>query len=167
MTFDIELRPLRASDLDRVLQLEQALFGLGAWSYAMLAEELGGPGRWYRAATIKELGSIGPAPLAGYSGLWFDGEDAQIMTIGVAPAYQRRGIGALLLTELIEQANRMGARAVLLEVAVNNAGAIGMYQKFGFEQLAVRKRYYQPEGLDAYVMRYQFKAEPIEPEPES
>ena len=36
---------------------------------------------------------------------------------------------------------------------MTNAPAIAMYEKFGFERLGLRKRYYQPEDLDAYTMR--------------
>ncbi|SNS57146.1 ribosomal-protein-alanine N-acetyltransferase [Micrococcales bacterium KH10] len=151
--FRYTVRPLRASDLDRVVGLERELFGAGAWSYGMLAEELGGKGRWYIAATYRDLTSIGPEPLVGYAGLWFDGEVVQIMTVGVAPGHQGRGAGRMLIKALIEHARKVGATAVLLEVAVNNEAALHLYSEFGFEQVGLRKRYYQPENLDAYTMR--------------
>lgn len=150
---DVSLRPMRAGDLDRVLALEVELFGASAWSYGMLAEELGGPGRWYVVATQRLPQSIGPAPVVGYAGLWFDGDAVQIMTIGVSLTNQKCGIGALLLQAIVDQARELQAESVLLEVAVNNGPAIAMYQKFGFEQLGVRRRYYQPEDVDAYTMR--------------
>jgi ribosomal-protein-alanine N-acetyltransferase len=118
------VRPLRASDLPQVVGLEVELFGRGAWSYGMLAEELGGVGRWYVAAEEVRLDRAGPGDVVGYAGLWFDGEITQVMTTGV-----------------------------LLEVAVTNTAAITMYEKFGFVRLGLRKRYYQPEDVDAYTMR--------------
>ncbi len=149
----VDVRPMRAGDLDSVLQLEGELFGAGAWSYGMLAEELGGPGRWYIVATLRSAGSIGPAPVIGYAGLWFDGEAAQIMTIGVTAAHQKTGVGASLLDALIGHARALQAECVLLEVAVTNEPALAMYEKFGFERLGIRRRYYQPEDVDAYTMR--------------
>lgn len=149
----VNIRPMRAKDLGRVAQLEVSLFGAGAWSPAMLADELGGPGRWYVVLERDGLDHVGPDPVIGYAGLWFDGEQTQIMTIAVDRAYQRKGLGALLLAELIERSKKLRATGVLLEVRVDNTAAIELYRSFGFEQLSVRKRYYQPEDIDAYTMR--------------
>ncbi len=149
---DVRIRPLRAKDLDRVVELERELFGPGAWTYGMLVDELAGLGRWYIAAEPVVPFVAGPQPPAGYGGLWFDGEVTQIMTIGVASEYQHHGIGSALLNAMIERSLDLGARAVLLEVRVDNAAALGMYDKYGFKTLRVRKRYYQPEDVDAYTM---------------
>jgi len=149
---------MRASDLDRVLALEVELFGAGAWSYAMLAEELGGSGRWYVVVTERDEASVGPEPVIGYAGLWFDGEVTQVMTIGVTLDRQHQGAGTVLLEALVARSRELGAHGVLLEVAVDNPAAIAMYEKFGFERLGLRKRYYQPEDVDAYTMRL-----PLEP----
>ncbi|GAA2243385.1 ribosomal protein S18-alanine N-acetyltransferase [Rarobacter faecitabidus] len=147
------LRAMRASDLDRAIALEVTLFGNQAWSYGMLAEELGGPGRWYIVATYRDLASIGPEPVVGYAGLWFDGEVTQIMTVGVDPHHQGRGAGRRLIEALIARSREVGASAVLLEVAVHNEAALHLYASYGFEQLGLRKRYYQPGDVDAYTMR--------------
>ncbi|MBO0608639.1 ribosomal protein S18-alanine N-acetyltransferase [Myceligenerans salitolerans] len=155
---EFHCRPLRSSDFDRVLWLERDLFGSGAWTYGMLADELAALGRWYIVATVDEPGTIGPDPVVGYAGLWFDGDDAQIMTIGVAKDYQRCGVGRLLLEALIAHARKLKAQAVLLEVRIDNEPALAMYRRSGFEVLAVRKRYYQPEDKDAYTMRLDLRA---------
>ena len=147
------LRPLRAADLPRVALLEIELFGRSAWSFGMLAEELGALGRWYVAAEEVREDRVGPGDVFGYAGLWFDGELSQIMTIGVATEAQHTGVGSRLLQALIDHSRTLGARGLLLEVAVNNIPAIAMYEKFGFARLGVRKRYYQPEDVDAYTMR--------------
>jgi len=78
---------------------------------------------------------------------------AQVMTLGTARRYQSRGVGRLLLQALVDRSRVLRARAVFLEVAVDNAHAIALYEQFGFERLGVRKRYYQPENTDAYTMR--------------
>ncbi len=153
MITEVRLRPLRNADFDRVLELERQLFGRGAWTYGMLADELAGLGRWYIVAEPERLDRAGDQPVVGYAGLWFDGDVTQVMTIGVDPAVQRHGVGRQLLTALIERSRKVKAEAVLLEVRVDNAPAIEMYRDFGFEILGVRKRYYQPEDMDAYTMR--------------
>lgn len=149
----VDLRPLRAADFDRVLELERILFGPGAWTYGMLAEELGGLGRWYVVAEEDLQHRAGVGPVVGYAGLWFDGDVTQVMTIGVDPAYQGRGIGRQLLAALVDRSRRLGAEAVLLEVRTDNLPALALYERFGFQHLGVRKRYYQPEDKDAYTMR--------------
>lgn len=154
------VRPLRASDLPRVVELEVELFGRGAWSHGMLAEELGGLGRWYVAAEEVRLDRAGPGDVVGYAGLWFDGEITQVMTLGVATRAQHCGIGSQLLVALVDRSRELGATGVLLEVAVTNDAAVTMYEKFGFVRLGLRKRYYQPEDVDAYTMRLDLTAAP-------
>jgi ribosomal-protein-alanine N-acetyltransferase len=158
MISEVRLRPLRNKDFDRVLELERQLFGRGAWTYGMLADELAGLGRWYIVAEPERLDRAGDQPVVGYAGLWFDGDVTQIMTIGVDPSVQRHGVGRQLLTALIERSRKLKAEAVLLEVRVDNAPAIEMYADFGFQVLGVRKRYYQPEDKDAYTMRLDLAA---------
>jgi [ribosomal protein S18]-alanine N-acetyltransferase len=147
-TGDVRLRPLVPGDLPQLVALESELFGAGAWTRAMLAEELTGPGRWYVGAEVPSSST-----LAGYAGLWFDGDDVQVMTIGVTQAHQGRRIGGLLMVALLDRARELGAGAALLEVRVDNAPALALYEQFGFERLALRKRYYQPEDADAWTMR--------------
>ena len=97
-------------------------------------------------------GTIKPSAIRGYAGFWYDGEDAEIMTIGVAKEHQRQGIAASMLAALIAKAREQGARRMLLEVRVDNDPALALYRRFGFERMGLRKRYYQPEGIDAYTM---------------
>jgi len=147
---DVVLRHLRFDDLDQVLALERTLFGPGAWTAGMFRDEIDGWGRWYLVAEDR---AATPPRMVGYAGLWFDGDVSQVMTIGVAPAAQRRGIGAALLGAIVAQSRELGAEAVLLEVRVDNDPAIRLYESFGFEPLGLRRRYYQPEDVDALTMR--------------
>lgn len=140
------LRPLGPDDLDALEAMEHALFGAGAWSRASLAEEIDGPGRWY-------VGAESAGELVGYAGLWFDGVDAQVMTLGTRTDVQRRGIGRMLLDALLDRARELRADSMLLEVRVDNEPALELYRRAGFEQLGLRKRYYQPENVDAWTMR--------------
>lgn len=142
------IRPLTGADVPRLVELERELFGAGAWSAAMLREELAAPGRWY-------VGLDDPASggLVAYAGLWFDGDAATVMTLGVARSAQRRGVGAALLDALVARARSLDAHALLLEVRVDNEAAIALYRRAGFEVLRRRRRYYQPEDVDAWTMR--------------
>lgn len=146
------LRPLRADDVDRVLELEETLFGLGAWTRGMYEGELTAPARSYVA--VEESGV-----LVGYAGASL-GEESHIMTVGVAPESRRRGYASRMLADLMATARRQGATSMILEVRADDQGAQQLYRRFGFEQIGVRAGYYQLEGADAVVMR----AELLDPE---
>lgn len=147
------------NELDRELvvrsitTLERELFGKGAWSESAVRQELDAPARFY-FADVAEADGVAErrSVIRGYAGFWYDGDDAEIMTIGVGRDYQRHGIAAALLQRLIDEARTQGAARMLLEVRVDNDPALALYERFGFQRLGLRKRYYQPEGIDAYTM---------------
>jgi ribosomal-protein-alanine N-acetyltransferase len=145
---EVVVRPLGAPDLDQLDRLERALFDAAAWSRQSFAEELEADGRWYLGAERATDGT-----LIGYAGIWYDGYDAQVMTIAVDEAHQGHGLGRRLLTALVEHAREVGAGQVLLEVRVDNAPAIHLYESLGFVMLGRRRAYYQPGNIDAYTMR--------------
>ncbi|MBC3760280.1 ribosomal protein S18-alanine N-acetyltransferase [Quadrisphaera oryzae] len=141
------LRRLRWWDVERLLPVEAELFGAGAWSAELFWSELAAPGRTYLAAEDRD------GALLGYGGLALAGPDADVQTLAVAPGAQRRGVGGLLLDALVAAAREGGASAVLLEVRADNAPAAALYAARGFERIGVRRRYYQPEDVDAHVLR--------------
>ena len=63
------------------------------------------------------------------------------------------GIGRALLAELLAEAERRGVRELFLEVRADNPAARGLYASMGFREIGVRPRYYQPEDVDAVVMK--------------
>ena len=144
----VHLRRMRWWDVEAVEALDAQLFGPTAWSPAMFWSELAaGDGRWYVVAESGEGG------LVGYAGLLVSGSEADVQTIGVAPAAQGHGVGTLLLRALTAQAVRRGATSLLLEVRADNEAAIDLYTREGFERISVRRRYYQPGDVDAWIMR--------------
>ena len=152
------VRPIRPTDVQRLVDLERTVFGSSAWTEPMIREELDAPGRWYIGIDGDEVvpGTATPpatSRLVAYAGLWFDGDVAQVMTIGVAPGARRRGLGARLLAALVDRSRELGAAAVLLEVRVDNEPAVALYGRVGFTIIGRRKRYYQPEDVDAWTMR--------------
>ena len=139
------IRRMRWWDIEAVTALEEALFD-DAWSPEMFWNELAqGGSRTYLVAEDDDV-------VVGYAGLAAMPDEAYVQTIGVAPAHQRRGLGATLLRRLLDDAARRGAPRVGLEVRVDNAPAIALYERHGFRRIGVRKRYYQPSGTDALVM---------------
>ncbi|NEG69051.1 ribosomal-protein-alanine N-acetyltransferase [Bifidobacterium sp. BRDM6] len=149
----------------RLAALESDLFGRGAWSENAVRQELDAPARTYLLAVDRGdddgaadgNSAVDGDMIVGYAGFWYDGDDAELMTIGVARDRQRRGIASRLLDALLDDARRRGAARMLLEVRVDNDPAIGLYRSRGFERLGLRKRYYQPEGIDAYTMSVELR----------
>ena len=78
---------------------------------------------------------------------------ADIQTIGVAEHARRQGLGRVFMLRLIDEARERGATEVFLEVRADNPGAQALYDSLGFERIAVRPKYYQPDGVDAIIMR--------------
>ena len=149
------LRLMTRADLDPVLGLELELFGEEAWSRPMLEGELAQqPGsRYYIVAEQDGL-------IVGYAGLLSAGAQADVVTIAVTGRYQGQGTGAALLAALVAEARRRDCTEVFLEVRVDNLRAQQLYRTRGFEEIGVRRGYYQPSGADALVMRRNLAAQP-------
>src|SRR4029079_2068858 len=81
--------------------------------------------------------------LCGYI-LWREIEgEAEILTLVIAPFFQRRGLGNLLLAALFEQLIKKGMTKLFLEVAEDNKSAQSFYIKNGFSLLGIRPNYYK------------------------
>jgi [ribosomal protein S18]-alanine N-acetyltransferase len=78
--------------------------------------------------------------------------EAHIVTVAVRESYRRMGIGERLLIAAIELAMQMGEEAVTLEVRKSNDGAQLLYEKYGFDRIGLRVRYYTDNNEDAVVM---------------
>ncbi|MFI1578251.1 ribosomal protein S18-alanine N-acetyltransferase [Embleya sp. NPDC020630] len=152
MEFGSRLRRMRWWDIEAVMRLEHELFAEDAWSAGMFWSELSEPEMRHYVVAEDETGA-----LAGYAGLAVIGDEGDVQTIGVRRDRWGTGLGALLLTELLDLAVARGCRDVLLEVRVDNARAQALYERFGFKGIGVRRGYYQPANVDALVMRCDLK----------
>jgi ribosomal-protein-alanine acetyltransferase len=142
------IRPATPDDLAAIMALEHASFPTDAWSEAMMREELVSPHSWY---AVDELGGR----LVGYAGLRAvaRAHDADVQTIAIAEASRGHGRGRALLHALLHEAARRGVREVFLEVRADNPVAQRLYTSEGFREAGRRPRYYQPDDVDAVVMR--------------
>jgi ribosomal-protein-alanine N-acetyltransferase len=134
-------------DLDALVALEGEIYPDDAWSRDNMAAELAGEHTYYLVA----LGD--DDAIDAYAGLLAPLGTGQgdIQTVTVAPRARRRGLARTMLLQLINEARRRGAEELFLEVRVDNEGARALYEQLGFEQVAVRKRYYKG-GIDAVSM---------------
>src|SRR5579862_2709720 len=124
----ISLRRIESSDLDALARLHAACFPEDAWDSAALATVLAMPG------AEGQIACSGIAEICGFLITQCVGEDAEILTLGVAPAWQRRGIAQVLLADFFARARSAGASRVMLEVAADNAAALALYRSLKFER---------------------------------
>jgi ribosomal-protein-alanine N-acetyltransferase len=170
------VEPMRLDDVPEVSKVERECFS-NPWPQSAYRRELRNPANNYyvvlrqRAALRDERtgrperGPLGLLPLlrrpeyqtsgdaiVGFAGMWVLFDEAHVTTIGVSPQHRGRGLGELLLLDLIDEAMRRNAEWVTLEVRVSNHSAQALYEKFGFTRQGVRRRYYSDNGEDAYIM---------------
>jgi len=141
----LTVQPMGAEDIPAVHAIESASFPT-PWPPYAFRQELE-TNRMARYIVIR----AGERVIA-YSGIWLMVDEAHITTFAVLPAYRRRGIGGLLLCELMELCADLGAVVMTLEVRLSNAAARRLYQQFGFKPVGVRPRYYSDDGEDALIM---------------
>ncbi|WPO87303.1 tRNA (adenosine(37)-N6)-threonylcarbamoyltransferase complex transferase subunit TsaD [Herbiconiux sp. KACC 21604] len=146
---DVVLRRATLDDLEAVMALERRSFESDAWSSDSMAREIDGEHGHYLVAVD------GAGALLGYAGLLAPrgGGDADIQTIAVAEHARGRGLGRRLMVSLLAEARQRGAESIFLEVRADNPVAHGLYLSLGFTDIAVRPNYYQPDGVDAIVMK--------------
>lgn len=99
------------------------------------------------------IGFCQEGKLVGYIGSMSVLDEVSVNNFAVLPAAKRQGIGSQLLDALLGLCQQRGFHRVWLEVRVSNQPALRLYQKFGFEEVAVRKKYYTNPVEDALLMQ--------------
>lgn len=119
------------------------------WSEDHFEHELGNP-----SARIRGLFKGGE--LVGYAVARIVCNEAHLLSLGIAPEHRGEGLGEALLRDLLKALTREGIEMVTLEVRISNSVAQGLYQKVGFEIVALHKRFYSSDNEDAIMMRLAF-----------
>ena len=134
----------------QVAELEKLCFS-DPWSEQSIASELDNVlALWYVALDgDRVVGYIGSQTVCG---------ETDVMNIAVHPDYRRRGIGQILIEELIREVKNLGSISLTLEVRSSNAPAVSLYEKLGFSQVGLRKNYYRNPKEDALILRKEWEA---------
>lgn len=146
----VRIRDLVEADLPWMAQAERDIFANSAWSEALIREDWRYGTCRYRAAEVD-------GALAGYAVYGYDGDAFHLMNVAVVPECRGRGLARALVEEFLEEAVRHKAPDAWLEVAVDNEAALALYAALGFETVRTRRKYYQPGGIDALVMRKELR----------
>jgi len=142
-TTALDIRRLTYADLPQVIAIERRAFPT-PWSLAMFVLELSKPSGICLAA-MRDNRLAGYLICSRYDRVW------HIMNVAIDPDHRRQGMATALLNRLLERVGEDDARFTL-EVRRSNGGAIVLYERFGFKVAGLRRRYYQDNGEDAFVM---------------
>lgn len=139
------IRPITESDIDGVLAIERASFPT-PWSRGMFLDEMlqGATRAWFVADS--------PWGILGYGGLMEVEEEGHLLNLAVRADARRQGIASALLAAVLVEAQRRGLERITLEVRPSNAGALAMYEAFGFTVAGSRPGYYSDTGEAATIM---------------
>lgn len=146
----IEFVPLEARHIDGLVKVEEECFCSG-YARNTFEKELQNKLAFYIVAEDNN-------EVLGYAGMWNMCGSADIMNVGVRPVHRRKGIAEAMLEKLEEYCNKNDVFEVNLEVRVGNIPARTLYQKMGYEEIAVRKGYYDGKE-DAIIMKKILKKE--------
>jgi ribosomal-protein-alanine N-acetyltransferase len=137
-------RRMVLQDLEQICQLENQLFR-SAWSEEMFSDDLD---QNYAISLVVLEHDIIVAYIVLYTVL----DELHVANLGVAPEYQRLGIGYSLLQDILCTARSCSYAFAHLEVRKSNLPAISLYERLGFEKVGLRKNYYEEEQEDAILM---------------
>ena len=138
------IRRMSVEDVPQIAALEKACFS-DPWSERSIATALSNPYSLW-------LGWEEEGTVLGYIGSQSVPPEADVMNLAVAPQARKQKIGSKLLTALCDVLHSQGIDKLLLEVRASNVPAICLYERFGFEVLGRRPKYYVNPVEDAYIM---------------
>lgn len=135
---------LRGDDAPRMAHLHTLAFPIHEqWSAESFASTLG-------LTTTLALGIESDIGLKAMIVFQRVGTEAEILTLATAPAFQRQGLAAQILSQGLTLLGQYGASRLMLDVAADNDGAIAFYNQNGFAQDGCRPNYYR-SGRDMPV----------------
>lgn len=145
----IEIRPMCAADVDAVLGLAKSLKDAPHWPRAAYLQALDPFAEPRRIALVA---ANADGAMGGFVVASVLSPQAELETIAVAAASQRRGLARRLLLALAQELRLAGVAELFLEVRVTNQPALSLYRSLGFAETGRRPRYYADPVEDAVLM---------------
>ena len=139
------IRRMRLRDVDAVCAIENATFAR-PWSRESFRQEL------ERNVAARYLVAEKDGRVIGYAGAWIILDESHITNIAITPEERGQGVGRKLTEALMQYLSNLGAAYATLEVRVSNERAQHLYKSLGFVSVGKRKRYYEDNGEDAWLM---------------
>lgn len=139
------IRRMELKDLDAVAAIEAATFAR-PWSRSSFEQEL------TRNVAARYLVAELDGTVVGYAGAWIILDESHVTNIAVEESCRGRGIGKQLTAGLMQYLSNLGAAYATLEVRVSNERAQNLYKSLGFVSIGKRKKYYEDNNEDAFLM---------------
>ena len=153
----VHIRQLTLADLPQVMEIAAALPHAPHWPQSVYVNALNPNSTPPRIALVIALDESEPGRVLGFTIASLLPPQAELETIAIAVAGQRRGLGRQLFCALAAELRSAGALHLVLEVRASNQPAIAFYRSLGFTQTARRPRYYTDPIEDAILMSLQIK----------
>lgn len=145
------IRKMTLLDIPAVTEIEKECFSM-PWSEQSLKESLEREDTLFLVCE-ENAGDIDTASvITGYIGMYISFEEGDITNVAVGTCYRKKGYGEALVSKAKSLAAEKQLERILLEVRVSNAPAISLYKKMGFEELGLRKKFYEHPVEDALIM---------------
>ncbi len=148
MNSDIVIRRMTANDIEQVVKIEQECFTT-PWSYNSFDESLSKP---YAVFFVAIKSDSYNENIAGYIGIYHIGDECDITNVAVKGVYRKMGIAKKLLTSVNEYAQSHGVRSINLEVRESNTPALKLYELMQYENIGIRKNFYEKPMENAIIM---------------
>lgn len=132
----MEIRKIRAKDLDKIAYFEKEFFHEDAFSLATLETTIQDE---HFMGFVAEEGT----EVIGYVFVTFFGDEANLLKIAIDKFYRKKGIAKTLLLKCIEECKELYISNFFLEVDENNGPARNLYESLGFEKTRIRNNYYK------------------------
>lgn len=132
--------------IDEVLEVERASF-TNPWTREMYLSELEN-----RGVSACFLARDPRGRVIGFCSFWRVLDELHVNNLAVLPEYRRSGVGSTLLSYVLREGAKLGARRATLEVRRSNDPARMLYERFGFTIAGVRRGYYTNPVEDALIL---------------
>lgn len=140
----MEIRNMLPEDIDQVVEIENESFSR-PWSKRSFEESLEKSDYIFIVADNRGV-------IVGYCGLYVVMDEANITNVAVKEEYRNKGVGYVIIEDLIERAKNAGVKAMTLEVRKSNNAAIRLYEQVGFKNAGIRRNFYESPKEDAVIM---------------
>lgn len=153
------LRPMQLEDVEQIMPIERRVFPT-PWPSAGYRHELTHNEHAHYIVLSRRDGE-GEEQIIGYGGYWLVAHESHISTIAVDIPYRGRGLGSLLLLQMIFHCIELGADVIRLEVRESNRAARRLYAQYGFVTVGRRRGYYRDRREDAILMDLNIAGEDV------
>ena len=138
---------MKESDLNVIMYLENTCF-VAPWGLKDVKYELNDNPVSNLWVIESDLTGV-----VGFVDYWITFDSATVCQICINPVYQRKGLGSILLKEMIKDCRTENVRNITLEVRDHNVAAIKLYEKHGFKKTILKEGYYTNGDNALYMIK--------------